>query len=192
MQRYCCLCIHSGSTSPAFEIQPSEGLFGQNIFSKSYGPIPDNEFPTVISPSINQGKLDLSSPLPPTLNGTNQSETLRGTNGNDSIYGLGGDDQISLFDGDDYADGGDGNDSIFGGNGNDTIDGGNGDDNLNAGGGADTLRGGAGNDTLTSRTSDMASSFDDGGNTMEGGRETISYTAGMATTLSMVETETII
>ena len=170
VQRYCCFCFHTDSTNSAFEIQPSKGLFNQKVFSQFYSMNLSNQVSPASTPSAFLNKpILLAQSIPATITGSSQPDTLRGTNGNDSVYGLGGDDQIFLYDGDDYADGGASNDEVSGGNGNDIIDGGDGNDTLSAGAGNDTLRGGAGNDKLYSRTTDMAASFDDGGNIMEGG-----------------------
>ena len=80
---------------------------------------------------------------PPTIVGTETSNTLSGTVGNDVIFGLGGNDVI---------DGGAGNDIVRGGFGDDTLTGSLGNDEIYGGAGADRIR-----------DSEGLSSFIDGG-----------------------------
>jgi Ca2+-binding RTX toxin-like protein len=104
-----------------------------------------------------------------TLIGGDGQDTLSGYSGNDSLDGGAGNDTLSGFAGSDSLDGGAGNDSLTGGDGDDSIVGGDDNDTLSAGAGNDSLYGGDGDDSFYSRTTDMASSFDDGGNVMDGG-----------------------
>ncbi len=113
-------------------------------------------------------------------------DTLRGGAGDDWISGGPGPDHIYGDDGNDSLLGGDGS-YIDGGNGNDTITashsygfGGDGDDKMNAGA-SSTLEGGAGADTLETLSAEvvfMATSYDDGADSMTGGTRTfVDYSA---------------
>lgn len=91
---------------------------------------------------------------PPTITGTNESDTLRGTPGDDVIDAGGGDDKLLGGGGDDVLCGGFGDDRLNADRGDDHLDGGPGDDRLNADSGNDRLLGRDGADTLHADTGD--------------------------------------
>jgi Ca2+-binding RTX toxin-like protein len=126
------------------------------------------------------------------LDGGKDNDLLMGGGGNDLIYGGDGDDVIRMGAGDDLTDAGEGDDTVFGGDGNDALCGDEGNDVLwgEAGNdfllgdddkmlepwgpdhvpGNDKLDGGDGNDTLMGSHESDTYAYDNGKDTMTGGK----------------------
>lgn len=85
---------------------------------------------------------------PPTIEGTNGSDTINGTSKRDVIFAYGGRDLVRARGGNDVVCGAGANDRILGGTGKDLLSGDGGADVVKGGGGFDQVFGGAGNDEV--------------------------------------------